>query len=78
MVFGVTKIWAKEFEGIYTTPPSWYSGSIEGGVFSASVFSNSLSHFSSFATSNLTPPSSGRGVGGSSGGGGGGGGGGSW
>ena len=78
MVFGVTKIWAKEFEGIYTTPPSWYSGSIEGGVFSASVFSNSLSHFSSFATSNLTPPSSGSGGGGSSGGGGGGGGGGSW
>src|SRR6185436_19560328 len=26
MVLGVANIWAKEFEGIYNEPPSWYSG----------------------------------------------------
>ncbi|KKR70082.1 MAG: hypothetical protein UU13_C0014G0008 [Candidatus Nomurabacteria bacterium GW2011_GWB1_40_7] len=79
MVLGVANIWAKEFEGIYTTPPSWYSGS-SNTAFSAVMFSNSLSSFSSYASSSMTssPSGSGSGGGGSSGGGGGGGGGGGW
>jgi len=81
MVLGVADIWAKEFEGIYNTPPSWYSGS-SGNAFSTIAFNQSLSNFSSFASSDLSssPSSSSIGSrgGGSSGGGGGGGGGGSW
>lgn len=79
MILGVANIWAKEFEGIYTTPPSWYSGS-DSSSFNSVVFANSLSNFSSFASSSLSsaPSSSGSGGGGSSGGGGGGGGGGGW
>ncbi len=79
MILGVADIWAKEFEGIYTTPPSWYSGP-STAAFSAVSFSDSLNSFSSFASSSLSssPSSSGSGGGGSSGGGGGGGGGGSW
>jgi uncharacterized membrane protein len=81
LVLGVANIWAKEFEGIYTTPPSWYAGS-DGIAFSAITFSNSLGAFSSFASQSMSsaPSSSsgGSGGGGSSGGGGGGGGGGSW
>lgn len=79
MILGVADIWAKEFEGIYTAPPSWYSGSTDH-AFSALAFSHSLSNFSTFANSSLSssPSGSGSGGGGSSGGGGGGGGGGSW
>lgn len=80
VVFGVEKAWAKEFEGIYVTPPSWYDGPV-GTNFSAGGLSTSLAGFSSFASSSLksSPSSSGgSGGGGSSGGGGGGGGGGSW
>jgi uncharacterized membrane protein YgcG len=79
MVLGVTKIWAKEFEDIYTVAPSWYSGPMDT-AFSAMAFSDSLSGFSSFASSSMTSSTSsgGSGGGGSSGGGGGGGGGGSW
>ena len=79
MVLGVAKIWAKEFEGIYSTPPSWYSEANNTG-FNAVVFTNSLSNFSSYATSSMisSPSGSGSGGGGFSGGGGGGGGGGSW
>lgn len=79
MVLGVADIWAKEFEGIYTTPPSWYSGP-SGAGFNAVVFNHSLSNFSTYAISSLSssPSGSGSGGGGSSGGGGGGGGGGGW
>lgn len=79
MVLGVADIWAKEFEGIYTTPPSWYGGG-NNVAFSAMAFSHSMSNFSSFASSSLgsSPSGSGSGGGGSSGGGGGGGGGGGW
>jgi len=79
MVLGVAKIWAKEFEGIYSTPPSWYSEANNTG-FNVVVFTNSLSNFSSYATSSMisSPSGSGSGGGGFSGGGGGGGGGGSW
>lgn len=79
MVLGVADIWAKEFEGIYTTPPYWYSEPT-GTAFSAMAFSHSMSNFNSFASSSLSssPRGSGSGGGGHSGGGGGGGGGGSW
>ena len=79
MVLGVADIWAKEFEGIYTAAPSWYSGPY-GSNFNALILANSLSNFSTVAASSLTssPRSSGSGGGGFSGGGGGGGGGGSW
>jgi uncharacterized membrane protein YgcG len=81
MALGVTKIWAKEFEGIYTTPPDWYQGNSFERGFSASVFANSLDSFSQASNQAFAPASSGSGGsggGGSSGGGGGGGGGGSW
>jgi hypothetical protein len=79
MALGVATIWAKEFEGIYTSAPSWYSGPA-GTNFNALILANSLSNFSTAAASSLTssPRSSGSGGGGFSGGGGGGGGGGSW
>lgn len=81
MIFGLEEDWAKAFEGIYTTPPSWYHGSsFEAGSFTATNFASSVSSFSTITTSSLTssPSSSGSSGGGSSGGGGGGGGGGSW
>jgi uncharacterized membrane protein YgcG len=78
MVFGVEKQWAKEFEDLYATPPSWYEGRY-AGRFNALVFTNSLSHFNSYAISSMTGSQSGGSYGGGfSGGGGGGGGGGSW
>lgn len=77
MVLGVAHIWAKEFEGIYTQPPGWYSGS-PGDAFSAVAFNKSISSFNSFTTSSLSSAPGGSGGGGSSGGGGGGGGGGGW
>lgn len=80
MVLGLEKEWAKQFEGILTTPPSWYNDA-HGGAFNAVIFANNLSSFSSAASSSLSHApggSSGSGGGGFSGGGGGGGGGGSW
>ncbi len=92
MVFGLEKKWAKEFEDIYTTLPSWYVGS--ASVFtpllliqdmdtvrsSFSKISTTFDRVSSEVSSSSTSwgGSSGSGGGGSSGGGGGGGGGGSW
>jgi len=77
MVLGVADIWAKEFEGLYTTPPDWYSGPM-GVNFSAIAFNNSLASFSTHAVSSMISAPGGSGGGGFSGGGGGGGGGGSW
>jgi uncharacterized membrane protein len=84
MVLGVEESWAKQFEGIYNSPPSWYSDPA-GGAFNAVLFSHSLTGFSSQAGSTMSsnPGSaagggSGLGGGGFSGGGFGGGGGGSW
>lgn len=79
MVLGVEKAWAKEFEGIYVTPPTWYITS-DLTNFNALSLSNSLSGFKSYALGAFGKSSgaSGSGGGGSSGGGGGGGGGGSW
>ncbi len=79
MAFGVEKQWAKAFQGIYTTPPTWYAGA-NYSSFNAASFSNRLSTMSTRAESAMTSAprsSSGSGFsGGSSGGGGGGGGGG--
>jgi uncharacterized membrane protein len=82
IVFGLTEKWAKAFEGIYNTPPSWYEG-IYQGTFNAVVFTNSFNGMISNLNSASTAPrssssGSGFGGGGFSGGGGGGGGGGSW
>jgi uncharacterized membrane protein YgcG len=78
MVLKVEGEWAKQFEGIYTKPPEWYSG--DWKTFSAVYFSSRLQSFSSVAQSSLvTAPSKSSGFsGGGSGGGFGGGGGGSW
>jgi len=84
MVLGVEKEWAKQFEGIYNQPPSWYSDP-SGGYFTALYLTSSLSSFQNQANTTLAsrPASasgggSGFGGGGFSGGGFGGGGGGSW
>ena len=84
MVFGVEKEWAKQFEGIYNTPPSWYEGDFT--TFSALYLAISLSSLSQAASTAIySRPGggaggghSGFGGGGFSGGGFGGGGGGSW
>jgi uncharacterized membrane protein len=78
MVFGVEELWAKEFEGIYVTPPVWYVGAYD--TFSVAHFGRDMASLDSFVTKAVssTPSSSGSGGGGFSGGGGGGGGGGSW
>lgn len=81
IVFGIVNKWAKAFEGIYITPPSWYEGDF-GPSFSVLVFShslqNTLSQMNSAFVSRPGGRGSGFGGGGFSGGGGGGGGGGSW
>lgn len=82
MVFGVEKLWAKEFKDIYINPPEWYSGS--GSSFNAVSFAVQMSAFNNMAMSSFSSPSGGYNSGfgssggGFSGGGGGGGGGGSW
>ena len=83
VAFGVEKIWAKRFEGLNITQPSWYH-SYSNTNFNSYLLVNSLnSSFRSISTA-ATPTrsssgfSSGFSGGGSSGGGGGGGGGGSW
>ena len=80
MALGVEDNWAKAFEGIYTQPPSWYSG--PGGVhtFRPSTLTHNLGAMSTTAAATMAsaPRSSGGSgfSGGSSGGGFGGGGGG--
>jgi uncharacterized membrane protein len=80
MVLGVDRAWAKEFEDIYTTPPSWYEGyPVTSGVFNVVAFNQSLSSFGAATTTSMaTSPGGGSGGGGFAGGGGGGGGGGGW
>jgi len=80
MAFGVEKKWARAFEGIYTSTPTWYAGPAVTH-FSVGRLSNSLAGFSAkagttLASSPRSSSGSGFGGGGSSGGGGGGGGGG--
>ena len=83
VAFGVEKIWAKRFESLNITQPSWYH-SYSSNNFNSYLLVNSLnSSFRSISTA-ATPTrsssgfSSGFSGGGFSGGGGGGGGGGSW
>lgn len=83
MVFGITEVWAKNFQDIYKQPPDWYEG--DWTTFNAVYLATSLNSFSNTASTAYSPPSttassggSGFGGGGSSGGGMGGGGGGSW
>ncbi len=81
-VLGVTKKWAKKFEGLNLEPPSYYRGNT--GIFNAYVFATVLDrHLSSAATTMAINPKansggSGFSGGGFSGGGAGGGGGSSW
>lgn len=87
-VLGVTDAWAKRFEGMTLTPPTWYVTYEPYSTFNAIWFAHSLNHcMSGIRSSMITVPSnagsggfgSGFGSGGGfSGGGGGGGGGGSW
>ena len=84
IALGVEKEWAKQFQDIYKTNPSWYSDPQAAGVFNSIYFVNSLGSFrSNFSSAAMASPaasgSSGlSGGGGFSGGGFGGGGGGSW
>jgi len=84
IVFGCTKKWAKAFEGIYKTPPTWYEGAVYGAYFSPVNFSNSLNKsLAGIGAVVAARPGGGSGAsgfggGGFSGGGFGGGGGGSW
>ena len=82
MALGVASRWAEVFEGIYTTPPSWYQGPA-GAHFSSRSFVGGLESMrGTMATSMTAAPrssgGSGLGGGGFSGGGHGGGGGGAW
>jgi len=80
MALGVEDNWAKAFEGIYTTPPNWYTGPAGVHTFRPSTFASNLGVMSTAAASTMAsaPRSSGGSgfSGGSSGGGFGGGGGG--
>lgn len=78
MVMGVEKSWAKQFEGIYTTPPDWYAGN--WAAFNTGYLVSSLGEsMGAMNASFAAPSSSGSGAGGGfAGGGGGGGGGGGW
>lgn len=80
MALGVESNWAKAFEGIYSKPPQWYTGS--GGIhtFNPGSFTSNLTRMSATAASVMASAPRGSGgsgfSGGSSGGGFGGGGGG--
>jgi len=76
IIFGCTKKWAKTFEGIYKTPPSWYQGN-SLTVFSVSSFTSSLDKSLVGITGAMASRPGGSGFGGGGGAGGGGGGGGS-
>ncbi|MFA6553514.1 MAG: DUF2207 domain-containing protein [Patescibacteria group bacterium] len=85
MVLGVEKEWAKQFEGMYLTPPGWYEGQ-PGTIFGAWYLATSLSSMNTTMNTAIVSKPGGRaggggsgfGGGGFSGGGFGGGGGGSW
>ena len=85
LAFGYLKQWNKQFEGLLTQPPSWYSGPMmygHGGMQSWSTFAESfpseINNIGSVFSSSPSSSGSGGGGGVSSGGGSGGGGGGSW
>jgi len=60
MIFGLEKKWAKEFENIYTEPPSWYSG-YNVNNFNAFYLASALSSFNNSmrATTYASPQSEG-------------------
>jgi len=84
MTLGIAEKWTKAFEGIYKTPPSWYSSNDPNFMshFSTYYFLNSINSLNNTMSTTMqsSPRSSGSGFGGGgfSGGGGGGGGGGAW
>ena len=61
IAFGVEKNWAHAFEGIYVTPPSWYSGPM--GEFSATDFGNRIADLAISAAASMSskPSEAGRG-----------------
>ena len=71
-VFGLSKKWAKNFEGIELEPPGWYSGGGYVGAFNTVLFMNSFGRAASAMERGLSIPAN---SGGGSGGGGFGGGG---
>jgi len=84
IALGVENKWAKQFENIYITQPSWYQGNM-AGAFVASSFVSHMTDFSKSVNTGMAYVSKsaasggfGGGGGGFSGGGFGGGGGGSW
>jgi len=80
MALGVESNWAKAFEGIYSQPPQWYTGSAGVHTFNPGVFTSNLTRMSATAATVMASAPRGSGgsgfSGGSSGGGFGGGGGG--
>jgi uncharacterized membrane protein YgcG len=81
IVLGVEKEWAKQFEGLYTSPPDWYAGNwtaFNVGYLAGSLGDGLNSTMNSAFSAPSSSGSSGFGGGGFSGGGGGGGGGGGW
>jgi uncharacterized membrane protein len=80
MALGVENTWAKAFEGIYSQPPTWYTGSSRMQMFNPGTFTHNLTRMSATAASVMASAPRGSGgsgfSGGSSGGGFGGGGGG--
>jgi uncharacterized membrane protein len=77
IALGVENKWAKQFEGVYLTQPSWYHSNV-AGAFIATDFVSHMSGFSQTLANTAMAGGAGSGGGGFSGGGGGGGGGGSW
>jgi uncharacterized membrane protein YgcG len=83
IVLGVADRWAEAFAGVYTAPPTWYSGGFDGGTPQPRDLVRNVGRSldtmgRAMASSPRGSGSSGSGGGGSSGGGFGGGGGGSW
>jgi uncharacterized membrane protein len=64
IALGVENQWAKQFEGVYTSPPSWYNDRY--GTFTTLALVNSLNNFHSASSSSLaSSPHSSAGGGGS-------------
>ena len=51
IAFGVQNSWARAFEGIYTKPPTWYSGPM--GEFSATTFGHRINDLCISAASSM-------------------------